>query len=171
MSLLSEARPEENEVKSEAAFQRLIHSCSELPMQPRTPRAPSDRGRYPEEAIQDDGQREATPSDDSADEDGSQFAFHPTGTEPIQIGKPRTPANSVNGDDQSMSLSESPGPSSMPMDVDMVDTSHFRFGSASRTVLNQPYGSPSLTNSNHWRYTPPPTSSAVRLNKRKCKFP
>jgi hypothetical protein len=31
-----------------------------------------------------------------------------------------TPANSVNGDDLNMSMSESPGAGSVPMDVDIV---------------------------------------------------
>ena len=39
--------------------------------------------------------------------------------------------------------------------------------------MNQPYGSPSLASSlgqTQWRYTPPPTTSAVRSNKRKCEL-
>lgn len=120
LSLRAESRPEENEVKSEAAFQRLITSCSELPMQIRSPRCPSDRGRYPEEAVQDESQREGTPSDDSYDEEDQTFAFHPTTTEPIYIGKPHTPANSINGDDLPMSLSASPCTAGGSMDVDMV---------------------------------------------------
>ncbi|KAF8898955.1 hypothetical protein BD779DRAFT_1486386 [Infundibulicybe gibba] len=154
LNLLAESRPEENEVKSEAAFQRLITSCSELPTQPRTPRNISDRGRYPEEAVEEDFQREETPSDDGEAEDGP-FAFSYTGgSEPMNIQKPRTPASSVNGDDLNMSLSASPSIGSLAMDVDM------------------PSGSPSMSSMsstpiNHWRYTPPPTTSAVRSNKRK----
>ncbi|KAG2045065.1 hypothetical protein BDR03DRAFT_1022561 [Suillus americanus] len=86
LNLLAEPRPEEDELQSEAAFQRLLASYSDLPSQPRTPRAPSDRGRYPEE---------------------------PT---------------------------VSPSITSTPMSI-------------------------------QWRYTPPPTTSAVRSNKRKCKVP
>jgi len=115
LNLLQESRPEENEVKSEAAFQRLIASVSELPMQPRTPRAVSDRGRYPEEAGQEESQREETPSDDDGNE-GSTFAFLQS-SEPINVLKPCTPANSVNGDEMSMLISESPGG---PMDIDVV---------------------------------------------------
>ncbi|KII94158.1 hypothetical protein PLICRDRAFT_171832 [Plicaturopsis crispa FD-325 SS-3] len=147
--LAEESRPEESEVKSEAAFQRLVTSCSELPMQPRTPRAPSDRGRYPEEAIDDDIQREDSPSD--GEEDEPPFAFAPTSSEPIPIGKSNTPSNSINGDD--MFISESPG--GIAMDVDLP--------SASPSVSS----TPGVT---HWRYTPPPTStSAVRSNKRKLE--
>jgi hypothetical protein len=83
-------------------------------MQPRTPRSISDRGRYPEEAVNEDSQREDTPSDDAYDEDN--YTIPPSSSEPINIPKPVTPAHSVNGDD--MSVSESPGFTSM--DVDMV---------------------------------------------------
>ena len=54
MNLLAESKPEENEVRSEAAFQRLISSSTGFPSQPRTPRVAADRGRYPEEAGQED---------------------------------------------------------------------------------------------------------------------
>ncbi|KAH7930510.1 hypothetical protein BV22DRAFT_1124794 [Leucogyrophana mollusca] len=148
LNLLSESRPDEDEVKSEAAFQRLIASCSELPMQPRTPRAPSDRGRYPEEAGHEEVQREDTPSDDEDEDVEGLFAFDAQ-SEPITI-KPCTPSQSVNGDDLCMSISGSP--MSGAMDVDA------------------PSASPSITStpvSIQWRYTPPPTTSAVRSNKRK----
>jgi hypothetical protein len=84
-------------------------------MQPRTPRAASDRGRYPEEAGHEESQREETPSDDDGNE-SSTFAFLQS-SEPINIAKPCTPANSVNGDEMNMLISESPGG---PMDVDIV---------------------------------------------------
>lgn len=109
---MAESRPVENEVQSEAAFQRLLASGVDLP---RTPRTVADRGRYPEEAAQDDFQREDSPSDDENDNDSTYTPFHsiPKGSEPINI---RTPAGSVNGDD--MCISESP---SLPgMDVDVV---------------------------------------------------
>lgn len=121
MKILSEPKPDENELKSEAAFQRLIHSTSDLP---RTPRPVLDRGRYPEEAGHDDEvQREDTPSDDELDLD-EPFAFNtPSTTQPINIirhNRRPTPAGSVNGDDF-MSISE---PSSLTstsmMDVDVV---------------------------------------------------
>ncbi|CAL1694146.1 unnamed protein product [Somion occarium] len=153
LTLLAESRPEENEVKSEAQFQRLVASVSDigLPGQPRTPRAASDRGRYPEEVDTEEPHREDTPSDEEDDEyekhaaasdTGAPFAF--AASEPINIVKPITPAQSVNGDD----FAESPGGAAM-MDIDMPSSS---------------YGSPNM---NSWRYTPPPTSSAVRSNKRK----
>jgi len=114
------SRPDENEVKSEAQFQRLVASFSELPMQPRTPRAPSDRGRYPEEVSEDrDVQSCQTPSDDSDYEeaDSVPFAFAPPTQEPITI-RTRTPGASVSGslcgDDIS---ANSPGAA---MDVDLV---------------------------------------------------
>ncbi|KAH7914774.1 hypothetical protein BJ138DRAFT_1133142 [Hygrophoropsis aurantiaca] len=150
LNLLAESRPDEDEVKSEAAFQRLIASCSELPMQPRTPRAPSDRGRYPEEAGHEESQREDTPSEDEDDDIEGLFAYD-TQSEPITI-KPCTPAQSVNGDELSMSISGSPMSGAMDVDV--------------------PTASPSITStpiSIQWRYTPPPTTSAVRSNKRKVE--
>ncbi|KAI3622305.1 hypothetical protein WG66_015092 [Moniliophthora roreri] len=149
----SESRPGDDEVKSEAAFQRLLASGTELPLQPRTPRAPSDRGRYPEEAG-NESQREDTPSED--EEGDSYFLSYPSSvSEPIPISKRHTPASSVNGDDMTnMSISESPSCGSTPMDIDI------------------PSGSPSVSSTplNQWRYTPPPTSSSMRPNKRKCEF-
>lgn len=145
LDILAEAtRPDDDEVKSEAAFQRLIASCSELPIQPRTPRGPQNKGRYPEEAVDEDFQREDTPSDD--DDVDAIFAFDPP-SEPTTT-KPCTPALSMSGDDTTGS------PMVMAMDVD------------------GPLASPSLTSAPalvQWRYTPPPTASAVvRSNKRKC---
>jgi hypothetical protein len=170
------SRPDENEVKSEAQFQRLVASFSELPTQPRTPRAPSDRGRYPEEASEDrDLQPCDTPSDDSDydEPDGIPFAFAASTHEPITI-RTRTPAASVSGslcgDDP---CADSPGAA---MDIDMVS---FFFSSHSWTICScvcgmQPpslFGSPASTSLHQWRYTPPPTaSSAVRTSKRKCRF-
>lgn len=115
--LHEESRPEESEVKSEAAFQRLIASGVDLPMQPRTPRAASDRGRYPEEAGHDETQREDTPSDDDVHEECA-FAFMPNN----DVNKPQTPAGSMNGsvncDEMNMFVAESQGITFM--DVDMV---------------------------------------------------
>ncbi|KAF7347636.1 hypothetical protein MVEN_01520600 [Mycena venus] len=150
LNLLAESRPVESEVQSEAAFQRLLASGVELP---RTPRTVADRGRYPEEAGHEEFQREDTPSDDGDDNDSTYTPYYPipNGSEPINI---RTPAGSVNGDDiNTMSISESPGLSGMDVDV--------------------PIGSPSVSSMgscmsiSHWRSTPPPTTSAVRSNKRK----
>jgi hypothetical protein len=142
----------ENEAQSEAAFQKLLASGAELPIPP-TPRVPSDRGRYPEEAGPEDT-REETPSDDDDIEpsDAGPFAFLPhsgSSSDLMSSTKPSTPAGSINGDDHYMLGLDSPGGGSFAaaMDVDMISTS------------------PNLT---QWRYTPPPTTSIVRSNKRKC---
>ncbi|KAF8167700.1 hypothetical protein B0H34DRAFT_682749 [Crassisporium funariophilum] len=160
LNLLAESRPDDAEVKSEAAFQRMVASCSELPAQPRTPRAFTDRGRYPEEAVHEDITREETPSDDEQDPEEGPFAFTaPNGTQPINIQRIRTPAGSVagslNGEDLNMSISETSS----------------SFGTAAMDI-DAPLGSPMLPSMtpnpiSHWRYTPPPTTSAVRSNKRK----
>jgi len=117
LNLLAESRPEENEVKSEAAFQRLLASCSDLPLQPRTPRAPSDRGRYPEEVGDEEVHGVGLPSDDDDDDDvDAIFVLDPQGDN--MAAKPCTPAQSVNGDDPPVSLMGSP--MVMAMDVDAV---------------------------------------------------
>ncbi|KAI0094313.1 hypothetical protein BDY19DRAFT_988170 [Irpex rosettiformis] len=151
LNLLADSHPEDSEVKSEAQFQRFVASFSESPPQHKIPRAPSDRGRYPEEAGLEEPTREDTSSDDE-DEFGFSQPFSYTGTsEPINISKTITPAHSVYGDDTGMS--ESPGYTAM--DIDMQPASVC--------------GSPKL-NTSSWRYTPPPTSSsAVRSAKRKLE--
>jgi hypothetical protein len=167
MNLLAESRPEENEVKSEAAFQRLISSPTGLPTQPRTPRlAALDRGRYPEEAGQEeDPQREDTPSDDEDEADDTPFAFAASGgSQPISIQKPRTHASSSNGDDLNMCISESSSFGTVAMDVDLV--SSIPVVRPKSIHVTQPPGSP-MAMPTYWRYTPPPTTSAVRSNKRK----
>jgi hypothetical protein len=122
LNLVQESsRPDENEVKSEAQFQRLVASFSELPMQPRTTRVPSDRGRYPEEVSEGRGaERCQTPSDDSDYEeaDGIPFAFPQPTQEPITI-RTRTPAASVSGSlcGDDMISADSPGAA---MDIDAV---------------------------------------------------
>ncbi|EIN14027.1 hypothetical protein PUNSTDRAFT_110166 [Punctularia strigosozonata HHB-11173 SS5] len=146
LSVLQESRPEESEYKMEAAFHRLATSLSDVPSPARTLRPPSDRGRYPEEAVADEPQRDDTPSDDGVDDNDSRYP----GGEPISISKPVTPAHSVNGDEQYFGISESPSAGSV-MDIDV-------------------YGSPSLSaaQATQWRYTPPPTANGpVRSNKRK----
>ncbi|KAG2075122.1 hypothetical protein BDR04DRAFT_1150435 [Suillus decipiens] len=147
LNLLAEPRPEEDELQSEAAFQRLLASYSDLPSQPRTPRALSDRGRYPEEVGHEDSHEDPLSDDDDDDVQGL-FAFDAQNDS--SNVKPCTPAQSINGDDLSMFLAESPMGIAMDVDPPMV--------------------SPSITStpmSNQWRYTPPPTTSAVRSNKRK----
>ncbi|KAH9913322.1 uncharacterized protein BXZ73DRAFT_55556 [Epithele typhae] len=143
LALVQESHLQDNEAKSEAQFQRILASLSDLPSHPRTPRAPSDRGRYPEEAVGDDAHRESSPSDDEDEVDESAPAF--SYSESVVATKPVTPAHSVNGDELSMLDS----PIGVAMDVDMPSS-----------VLSSPVVS-------SWRYTPPPTTSAVRNNKRK----
>ncbi|KAF7311090.1 hypothetical protein HMN09_00653000 [Mycena chlorophos] len=148
-NLLAESRTVENEFQSEAAFQRLLASGVDIP---RTPRTIADRGRYPESAVQDDlFQREETPSDD---EDEVESTILHSCSEPINIITPAgsvagSVAGSLNGDEM---IAESPSLSAMDVDV--------------------PSGSPSLSSISAmsisgWRSTPPPTTSAVRSNKRK----
>ncbi|KAK2461595.1 hypothetical protein APHAL10511_006058 [Amanita phalloides] len=154
LSLRTESRPDEIEVKSEAAFQRLISSFSELPTQPRTPRSTADRGRYPEEAGQDDSQREETPSDDEGPPEDTLLFSTPGGSKPINIvKKTHTPSGSINGDDFGTSLSECSSLGNGLMDIDLP------WVSPSTSALSTPLS--------HWRCTPPPTTSAVRFNKRK----
>jgi len=165
---LAESRPEDTEVKSEAAFQRLITSCSELPTQPRTPRPLTDRGRYPEEAGLEESPREDTPSDDEDQFDEEPFAFPtPGGSEPIPIRKPA--GNGNNFDDLNMSTSATSSTGTLSMDVDMVASSYFIYQTLADIL--QPSCSSLLsmtsTPTNGWRYTPPPTTSAIRSNKRK----
>lgn len=139
MTLLAqEARPEDAEVKSEAAFQRLVASVSDLPSQPRTPRAFPDRGRYPEEAgREEEVTREETPSDDDEPApEGVPTNPPPSGTQPInimQISSSRTitpagsVAGSVYGDDAGMSISETSSSFGAAMDVDMVRCVVYQF--------------------------------------------
>lgn len=128
-TLRAEARPEESEVKSEAQFQRLLASFSGLPHglgQGRSPRAPSDRGRYPEEAPADDEfQREETPSDDGkyTEKHTVQLAKTCAGFDTGDANNappiPSTPASSNIGVLEDLGstpgLTDSPG-----MDVDVV---------------------------------------------------
>jgi hypothetical protein len=112
---MQEARPEEDELRSEAQFQRLLASTYDQPNSPYfSPKAPSDRGRYPEEADTVDAQRESTPSDGDADDHPYPFGSYDS----IVVSKTSTPAASVNGDEMPMSVMESPG---LPhMEIDMV---------------------------------------------------
>ncbi|KAI0639977.1 hypothetical protein C8Q77DRAFT_1045243 [Trametes polyzona] len=136
--LVAESHTQENEVKSEAQFQRMLASFS---MHPRTPRPASDRGRYPEDAAEEEPQRESTPSDDEELDETIPFAY----TDSAGATKPVTPAHSINGDDLSMLDS----PIGFAMDVDTPSSA---------------VGSPSISS---WRYTPPPTSTSAVRNKRK----
>ena len=174
LSLLSESRPEENELKSEAQFQRLVASVAGNPLTPKTPRAPSDRGKYPEEAG-DEEEIAAQSDDDDELCEGSVFDYNAT-TEAINISRRGTPAQSINGDEMYSWGPGSPVGSSY-MDVDPVnllprpsicaytnpfyDFQVFSFGSPNVTPNSGP---------SSWRYTPPSTSSAVRSNKRKRAY-
>jgi len=143
--LAQEARPEDAEVKSEAAFQRLVASVSDLPSQPRTPRAFPDRGRYPEEAGREEVTREETPSDD--DEPAPEEVPTnppPSGSQPINImqkssSRTITPAasvaGSVYGDDAGMSISETSSSFGAAMDVDMVRCVVYQFREALTLLL------------------------------------
>ena len=133
LALVSESHMLDNELKSEAQFQRMLASFSDSPAHPRTPRAPSDRGRYPEEAGNDEPQRESTPSDEEELDDSVQFSY--SASESIVATKPVTPAQSINGDDPSMLESPIGG---VAMDVDMVR--HFR-DLSSRRLLTWLYAS------------------------------
>jgi len=106
-----------------------VASVSELPAAPRTPRTFADRGRYPEEAGQEENTREDSPSDDDGPEVEESTlplsTFPPSGTQPINIMKPRTPAGgtagNINGDDAGMSISETSSSfGAIAMDVDGV---------------------------------------------------
>lgn len=172
LNLLSESRPEENELKSEAQFQRLLASYAGNPLTPKTPRAPSDRGRYPEEAGDDDDV--AVQSEDDDDELRESLAFeYSTTTEAINISGRGTPAQSINGDDPYLWNPGSPVGSSY-MDVDPVKTLFSLRVCAYIDLFPHSqvfsFGSPNMTPNSgpsSWRYTPPSTSSAVRSNKRK----
>lgn len=171
LSLLSESRPEENELKSEAQFQRLVASVAGNPLTPKTPRAPSDRGKYPEEAGDDEEIAVQSDDDDELCE-GSVFDYNAT-TEATNLSRRGTPARSINGDEMYYWGPGSPVGSSY-MDVDPVN--HLPRPSIC-AYINPFYpsqvfsfGSPSVTPNSgpsSWRYTPPSTSSAVRSNKRK----
>jgi hypothetical protein len=113
---MQDSRPEENELKSEAQFQRLLSSATGQPNSYFSPKAPSDRGRYPEEAGTEEPQREDSGSEGELE---PPFAFGLP--EACMISKPSTPAASVNGDETPMTIPESPGLNSM--DIDMVRVS------------------------------------------------
>ncbi|KAL5533962.1 hypothetical protein ACEPAG_422 [Sanghuangporus baumii] len=168
LSLRAEAHPEELEVKHEAQVQRLLASFSGLPpgLGSRS-RSARNRGRYPEEAVDDEEfQREETPSDDEDLEAGTLPAVFnykvPIGSDPINITKPSTPVPTptVLGTPEDArggfrGISESPG---NIMDIDMP-----------LYTIGSPSVPSAMVPPQTWRQTPPPTSasSAVRTAKRK----
>ncbi|KAH9916153.1 uncharacterized protein B0H18DRAFT_1139683 [Fomitopsis serialis] len=117
-SLPSESRPED-EMRSEAQFQRLVASFCELPSPHRVQRPPPDQGRYPEEAGTEEPRRPDTPSGDSELEEAAPSLF----VDPIAIPKSVTPAASVNGEGGDMSMLDSPA---MDVDARMIDTTRTR---------------------------------------------
>lgn len=125
LSLRAEARPEDIEVKSEAQFQRLVASFSDLPpgLGPRS--SASNRGRFPEEVLDEDEHKEDTSSDDGEVDDSAASVYSSYkpqgGSDPINITKMSTPAQSMRGspEDTIGGVSESPGGSNL-MDVDTV---------------------------------------------------
>ena len=126
LTLVAESHALENEVKSEAQFQRFVASFSEHPTLPRTPRALTDRGRYPEDATLEEPSRDDSDSDDEAEPEEAQPApFSQSHSEPLSISKSVTPAQSINGDD--VGFYESPG--QMAMDIDLVCMRHMLWGS------------------------------------------
>jgi hypothetical protein len=110
---MQEARPEESELRSEAQFQRVLAATLLSPGGAYfAPRAPSDRGRYPEEAR--DADADVLVSDDDDDDDAPPAVPMYEG---IVVSKPSTPAASVCGDEMPMSVMESPGLSHMELDM------------------------------------------------------
>jgi hypothetical protein len=141
LKLLSEASPQESEVDSEAKFQRFVAShASELPLNPRKPRQRQQRGRFPEEVVDDE--------DETRDEDdGSEDEEAGTEIESQDI----TPlTEEVIGGRSSSSSFGSPAGS---MDVDSL-VMHY---SPPVSVSSTPNG---------WRATPPPSGTG-RVGKRK----
>ncbi|KAH9912080.1 uncharacterized protein B0H18DRAFT_1127676 [Fomitopsis serialis] len=119
------------------SFQRLVASFCELPSPHRVQRPPPDQGRYPEEAGTEEPRRPDTPSGDSELEEAAPSLF----VDPIAISKSVTPAASVNGEGEDMSMLDSPA-----MDVN---------------VPSSAVGSPAASSR---RYTPPPTPTDDRYD-------
>lgn len=116
----NENAPDESEVKSEAQFQRLVASFAALPTQPQTP-AVRDRGRYPEDATdQDDAANDPSDGDDELEpeqDDYPPFTLAAPRSAPIAIVHPHTPGASVSG---SVNGEDSPGGGITAMDVDTM---------------------------------------------------
>lgn len=119
MTLVAESRSDDNEVKSEAQFQRFVASFSGLASRlglNKASTSASDKGRFPEEAeIEDEIQRDETPSDEGDFDEGYFPSKLPvSSSEPINITKAVTPAS----DEISLGIMGSPGNA---MDVDTVN--------------------------------------------------
>lgn len=132
-----------------------------------------NKGRYPEEAVDEEFLPGTSSDDDDDDDVDAIFAFDPS-SEPATT-KPCTPVQSVNGDEPALSSSGSP--MVVAMDVDMVRdfAVHICYSSLEADRWHQTtLASPLVTStppSVQWRYTPPPTASAIRTNKRKRGSP
>ncbi|KAF8342842.1 uncharacterized protein EI90DRAFT_794953 [Cantharellus anzutake] len=113
LTLLSESKPVEEELRSEASFQRLLASHADLPIPfyPRTPR--SARGRFPESASFEDDDEEHTPSED--DESDYVLGY------PQSVPGEGSIGHSTFEDQQWLNQSPYAGPGS-GMDVDMVNS-------------------------------------------------
>jgi hypothetical protein len=87
----------------------------------------TDRGRYPEEAVQEDPPQEDPPSDDEdVHPDESPFAYSISGgSEPIPIKKPRSGSGIY--DDLGMSTSQTSSNGALSMDIDVVGLSFCLF--------------------------------------------
>ncbi|KAG8974517.1 hypothetical protein FRB90_009752 [Tulasnella sp. 427] len=198
-SLVSaETNPAEVEVKSEARFQRFVASHAEFPTPfksyPKTPRSragssnagpggtnlrksvwPSEKGRFPEEALADDDDFE---DDNSADSDGfeAENSPEPPGTAPMSFTEDGMMSASLGGAlgiHRGSSGSLGPpmeSPAGMDLDVMMTNSS---WGPGSPPVSVHGNGmmmSTSVTSTPNpqWRHTPPPTAAGPsRVGKRK----
>ncbi|KAF8516690.1 hypothetical protein BU17DRAFT_67308 [Hysterangium stoloniferum] len=152
--------PIESELKSEAQFQRLLASYTitglpsskTFPHTPR-PRAWSDRGRYPEEAVGDDdvdqGVESASDDGDDVDNSGQSMSITPGGSGGSGEDHPMTIDTNVNN--------------GFMMDIDQAW--HLCCPRMLRTDSTQPSSHSAISSPTQWRQTPPPTSS--RSNKRK----
>ena len=114
---MAESNPAENELQSEAQFQRLLASYNDMPIgRPKSFKALSDRGRYPEEAVNnDDGaQREDSPSEDDDIQSATAVGSYTGSTAPL------APSTAIDDTPMSEFARNSPASSYMGMDVDMV---------------------------------------------------
>lgn len=118
LSLLAESNPAENELQSEAQFQRLLAAYNGLPIRrPKSSRTASDRGRYPEEALVDnDDDRESSPSEDEEEYSTTAVGSMTSVSVPIV----QTPGATFDEMSMSEMFRNSPSGSVNGMDVDMV---------------------------------------------------
>lgn len=198
-SLVSaETNPAEVEVKSEARFQRFVASHAEFPTPfksyPKTPRSragssnagpggtnlrksmwPSEKGRFPEEALADDEEFE---DDNSVSSDGfdAEGSPEPPGTAPMSFTEDGMLSSSLGGGALGIhrGSSGSLGPpleSPAGMDLDVAMTTSWGPGSPPVSVnggSGMMITSTTSTPNPLWRHTPPPTAAGPsRVGKRK----